>query len=443
MHGLAAPLGVPEFSNLNNVAGWFIKLRWVAAGGVFAVLAAAGLALPGLLPTGKLFALNGVLAGSNAAFYVYYALVKDRNLSKKELSVFFNLQICSDYFLLLGLLYLSGFLENPFAFFFVFHIMLTVFFFPANRVFLYVGGLVAALVSVSLAEYFRLIPHYALFTGVDAGYSSTIIPRAAGVCATLVITGYMGTSIKKRLDERRLQVEIELNRYMSLDKLKSGFILQVTHELRGPLAAVNGFHEMIQRGITGPVGDKTLEILAKATRRNESLLMMIDEMIDYAYMQADTKRIDTSMIPLREVLDAAIDALSSLAEAKGIRFETKCAPGLAVRASRDLASIIASNLLSNAIRYSPAGSAVIVSAVSEGDDVCLEVRDQGIGMSPAELARIFEEFYRTRRAREMERDGTGLGLSIIKKAVESIGGRISVASEVDKGSVFHIYFKGG
>jgi signal transduction histidine kinase len=269
------------------------------------------------------------------------------------------------------------------------------------------------------------------------------VPRLGGVCATLAISGYLGTSIRKRLEEKAQRVEVELDRYKSLDRIKSNFILQVTHELRGPLAAVNGYHEMISRGITGAVSPKTLQTVERATRRTDNLLTMIDEMIDYAYMQTQTERFELTRVNLRELIQANVELLGPQAAAKGIRVEMKCTPDLSICASRDLGNIVLSNLLSNAVKYSPKGSVVSVSAVQEAAEVCLEVKDQGIGMSPAEMDHLFEEFYRTRRAREIERDGTGLGLSIIKKAVESLGGRISVASQVDKGSTFHIYFPKG
>jgi len=435
-----ARLDVSEYTNLNNVVRWLITLRWIAAAGVFLVLCGARIAYPSVFPLAVLFTLNAALALLNALFQIHFQAVKHGNLSKSELAVFFNVQICSDYLLLLLLLYFTGFVENPFAYFFVFHILLTAYIFSTGLVFLYVGGLVVVLAAGAAASYVHLIPHFPFFLGPQAAYLGELLPRTVGVCATLVISGYLGTSIRKRLEEKAQRVEVELDRYKSLDKIKSHFLLQVTHELRGPLAAVKGYHEMIDRGITGPVGSKTLETVGRATRRTDNLLTMIDEMIDYAYMQNDKISFEPANVNLHDLIASNIEALAPQALAKRIRFDVRCAPDLVVSASRDLGTIVLSNLLSNAVRYSPEGSSVTVSAVQESTEVCLEVKDHGIGMTPEEMEHIFEEFYRTRRAREMERDGTGLGLSIIKKAVETIGGRITVASQVDRGSTFHIYF---
>ena len=439
-----AHLEASELSNLNKVARWLIQLRWIAATGVVVVLVAARVWYPVPLPYIALFALVAVLLALNGVYQRWFTLVKSGTLTRTDLVMFFRFQVFVDYILLTLLLYFSGFLENPFLYFFVFHILLTAYLLPARLVFLFIVSLVSLLTGLSVLEYLRVVPHFPLYTALEPGYNAQIIPRLAGFCATLAISGYMGTSIKKRLDDKAHKVEIELEKYKSLDKVKSNFILQVTHELRGPLAAVVGYHEMISRGITGPVEPKTAEVLGRATRRTESLLTMIDEMIDYAYMQTDDKlRFGLSMISLKEAIDANCDAQAGPAEAKGIRFEVKCANGLAVRANRDLLNIILTNLLSNAVRYSPADSLVSIVAEREGREICLAVADRGIGMSAEELGHIFEEFYRTRRAREVERDGTGLGLSIIKKTVDVLGGRIVVTSEVNKGSTFTIYLPEG
>jgi signal transduction histidine kinase len=438
-----ARIDISEYTNLNNVARWLITLRWIAAAGVFLVLCATRFAFPAVLPLPVLFTLNAALALLNSLYHVYFSAVKHRNLSKSELAVFFNLQICSDYLLLLLLLYFTGFAENPLAYFFVFHILLTAYIFSPSLVFFYVGSVVAIFAAGATAISLHLIPHYSFFLRPQSTSLGDLLPRTVGVCVTLAICGYLGTSIRKRLEEKAQRVEVELDRYKSLDRIKSNFLLQVTHELRGPLAAVKGYHEMIERGITGPVGTRTLETVGKATRRTDNLLTMIDEMIDYAYMQTDKIRFEPARINVRDLILANIEALSVQTLAKGMRVELKCAPDLFICASRDLGTIVLSNLLSNAVRYSHEGSTVTISAVQETTEVCLEVKDHGIGMTPGEMEHIFEEFYRTRRAREIERDGTGLGLSIIKKAVETIGGRITVASQVDRGSTFHIYFPRG
>jgi two-component system phosphate regulon sensor histidine kinase PhoR len=236
-------------------------------------------------------------------------------------------------------------------------------------------------------------------------------------------------------------VQVELNRYKELDKIKSNFILQVTHELRGPLAAMNGYHEMLIRGIGGAIPDKAEGLVRKANRRTDNLLTIIDEMIDYAYMKSEEEvRLSTTEIRLAEIIDTNLDLAGAMAQQKGIRLMARCPVTVVFQSNRDLLNIILGNLLNNAIKYSPAGATVTVSGAVADGQVRLRVEDQGYGIEPGELDKIFEEFYRTRRARELERDGTGLGLAIVKRAVESLNGRLTVYSELNRGTTFHIFF---
>jgi signal transduction histidine kinase len=439
--GLAGRLDVSEYHALNPVVRWFINLRWIAAAGVLAALtvARALTSLPLRYPT--LFVLGGTLAVVNVGWYLYFHVLRRAKLSQEELAVFLLLQVVGDYVLLFLLIYFTGFLENPLAFFFVFHTLLTAFLFRDEIAYLFVGGLVAVFAATVAAEYAGLIPHHPLLPTIDpAAYVRQLPLRGAGLAATVVISAYLMTTIKHRIAEKGRRVEIELDRYKTLDRVKSNFLLQVTHELRGPLAAINGYHEMIARGITGASSPRTIETIGKATRRTDNLLTMIDEMIDYAYMTGDVgPKLESAWIRVEDLISDTLDACATLIETRSIRIDTHCPPDLGIEANRDLMRIILGNLVTNALKYSPEGSTVTITAGVDRSDLCLVVRDQGIGIAAEDLDRIFEEFFRTRRARELERDGTGLGLSILKKTVEGMGGRIGVTSEVDRGSAFYVY----
>jgi signal transduction histidine kinase len=430
-----------EYTNLNKVIGWFITLRWIACFGVFLALLIVYFKYDFNIPYKMLFTLNSILFFVNLLFTIYYYFVKFRNFSRKEMSVIFHAQVCSDYILLFLLIYFTGFLENPFSYYFVFHIMLTSLIFSSMLTFMYVGILIAVIITVSLLEMYAVIPHFSLFAVGASTYKDLLIMRAAGLCTTLIFSAYLITSIKNLIEERGLKVEVELNRYKSLDKIKSNFILQVTHELRGPLAALKGYHEMILKGITGDINDRTKDTIKKADRRTQNLLTIIDEMIDYSYMKSEEEvKFDKTEIRVKDVIDYNLDIMQNMAQEKGLHFVSNCSKELVLLTNRDLLNIILTNLISNAVRYSPSGTTVTVNAEQDRGDIHFLVKDEGMGMQSGELDKIFEEFYRSRRAREIERDGTGLGLSIVKKAVESLNGRMTVYSEEGKGTAFHIYF---
>jgi signal transduction histidine kinase len=197
---------------------------------------------------------------------------------------------------------------------------------------------------------------------------------------------------------------------------------------------------MITKGITGPVNEQTMETINKANRRAENLLTIIDEMIDYAYMTTENEsRYEKKRINLKEVIDHNIGLFTDMAKEKSIRLLSRCPAELVVWANRDLVNIILSNLITNAIKYSGGDTTVEVGAAAEDGRIHLTVRDEGMGMSPEELDSIFEEFYRSQRARRIERDGTGLGLPIVQRAVEALDGQISVYSVEGEGTTLHIY----
>jgi signal transduction histidine kinase len=440
---LASKIESSEYAELNRVIGWFIVLRWIAFAGVAATLAAVRLLGLYELPFALLFALTGLLGLLNLSFTAWLRRAKRGVLSRRETAWIFHAQVVCDFVLLFFLVYFTGFLENPICYFFVFHIMLSAFIFNSRTVYAYVGALAVLIAGTFLAEYLRLVPHFRLWSSTVGSYLSQNLPRAAGLVSLLLISAYLVTSIKRRLEEQGQRCEVELDRYRNLDKIKSNFILQVTHELRGPIAAVSGYHEMLLRGLGGKCPPKTLELISKADHRTDNLLTIIDEMIDYAYMKSQEEvRPAKSRQALRGVIEQNLELLETQAAAKRITLVANCPRDLCVPATRDLLKIILVNLVHNAIKYSPPGGQVSVTAQAEGPEVHILVRDQGYGIEPEELERIFEEFYRTRAARQQERDGTGLGLPIVKRAVESLAGRISVYSELGKGSTFHIFLPG-
>lgn len=430
-----------EYSDLNKVISWFIALRWIACAGVLLTLLSADLFFLQQRSFAFLYILNGFLFLINLGFLLYYSKIKDRNLSRQEMGVFFHIQVCCDYLFLFLHIYWTGFLENPFTYFFVFHIILTSFIFSSRVVYVYLSVLIILFCGTTFAQAYRLLPYHplGLIEDIHTYYDSLFI-RLAGLSSTLIITAYLITHIKSRIEERGEGVVVELNRYKSLDKIKSNFILQVTHEIRGPVAALKGYHEMMLKGITGAIPEKTKDALHKADVRTQNLLNIIDEMIDYAYMKSrEDVKFSKSEIHLRQVIMENIELFQPQADRKSIALSFSCPSDMKLLANPDLLNIIFSNLITNAIKYSYEATTVFVTATEDQGMAHIQVKDQGIGIEPDKMEMIFDEFFRSRRAREMERDGTGLGLSIVEKAVEVLDGKIKVYSEKGKGSNFHVF----
>jgi signal transduction histidine kinase len=438
----AAKIESSGYFDLGKVITWFINLRWIASAGVGCALLVAQIFLRFDLPYSFLYILTGALFLANLVFNLLRRKRRNDLSERRQLARQFHLQISSDFLFLFLLIYFTGFFQNPLIYYFIFHLMLASFIFPKRRVYAYLVTLVVLIVAVSFAEYFRVLPHFAL-SGSEHGmdeYYSDLLLRCFALVSTIVIATYLITSIKERIEERGEVVELELDRYKSLERVKSQFILQVTHELRGPVAAIKGYHEMMLKGITGEIPVKTQNTLDRANRRTNNLLMIIDEMLDFAYMKSEedvTK--EAVQVDLGEVFRNNLDLLTPFARQRQVTLQCAVPKGLVLTTNRDLINIILGNLISNAVKYSPNGGVVLAGAEQEGEGIRIHVSDDGMGIEPEELEKIFEEFYRSRRARKIENDGTGLGLSIVQKAVTVLGGRISVYSEIEKGTRIQVH----
>jgi len=227
------------------------------------------------------------------------------------------------------------------------------------------------------------------------------------------------------------QAKEELER---LDKMKSAFMLTVAHELRAPVAAIQGYLRLILDGYADP--DKQREMLERSDQRASELLALIEDLLALARVKDAAPEEKRAPVPVGDVLKQVADLFQVEAAKKRIAFSVRADANPTVLATRDHIRQLWTNLISNAIRYTPEGGSVSVALTVRGDKMEGSVEDTGIGIAEEDLPRIFDEFYRTRTAKEMVSGGTGLGLPIVKRIVETYGGEIHVESEVGKGSRF-------
>ncbi|MBT3272769.1 MAG: HAMP domain-containing histidine kinase [Spirochaetales bacterium] len=220
---------------------------------------------------------------------------------------------------------------------------------------------------------------------------------------------------------------------------KSQFILQVTHELRGPIAALLGYHEMILKGITGEITSETRSTLTRANLRTQRLLAIVDEMLDFARMESEEPgKSQSKFSSIRKEIQTIFEQYASEAKERDVNLINQVPEQSDFDANRDLFHMVFCNLLTNAIKYSPSGGNVTVTASPREGGVKIGVEDEGMGIEREEINRIFEDFYRSRRARVLDDAGTGLGLSIARKAASSLNGHICVKSEPGSGSIFYV-----
>jgi signal transduction histidine kinase len=225
-----------------------------------------------------------------------------------------------------------------------------------------------------------------------------------------------------------------------LDKMKSAFMLTVAHELRAPVAAIQGYLRLILGGYAEP--EKQHEMLQRSDQRASELLLLIEDLLALARVKDTAPMEKRVSVPVGDVLNQVAELLQVEAANKQITFSVQADGNPFVSANREHIRQVWTNLISNAIRYTPEGGKVSVSMFVDGQLVKGRVEDTGIGISPEDQMKIFDEFYRTQAAKGMVSGGTGLGLAIVKRIVETYGGTLSLESEVGKGSRFEFILPG-
>ncbi len=227
--------------------------------------------------------------------------------------------------------------------------------------------------------------------------------------------------------------------FKELDAMKNDFVHMVSHELRSPLTAIKMQHEVILEGLAGEVTAKQRELLSRAMAKIQGLLDLINDSLDIAKIEAGHQQLELMPLELGEILKEVVDFMQAKAEEQEVTLKLAVPPDLPpVRADHRSMEEVFTNLVCNAINYSPDGGEVTISAFSHGDYVEVRVSDCGIGIDPEEITKIFDKFYRVKHPRTRQIIGTGLGLSIVKGIVEAHRGTVEVESRLGAGSTFRV-----
>ena len=233
----------------------------------------------------------------------------------------------------------------------------------------------------------------------------------------------------------------DISHLKELDKMKSEFVAMVTHELRAPIAAVEQQLTVILNGMAGEVTEKQEQLLSRAKERTRGLLDLIKDLLDLSKIEAGKMIQYKEPLSLQEVIQRVVDLMRAEAENKKIDLQFSTPSKISfILADRNSMEGIFTNLISNAIKYTPEGRKVWVTLGEDGEFVKATVSDTGIGIKKTDLPRIFDKFYRVKTTETRQIVGTGLGLSIVKSIVDAHLGSISVESEEGGGTTFTVSF---
>src|SRR5574341_959695 len=241
------------------------------------------------------------------------------------------------------------------------------------------------------------------------------------------------TDANRQLDRARKEAE-------EATRLKSQFLAAMSHELRTPLNAIMGFSQLLQAQTSGKLTEKQLEQVNRIYKNGETLLDLINDLLDLAKIEAGRVELMHTRFIVRDWLNEIASQLESLATEKGLKFIVDYDPEMAGTITGDPVRLrqVAVNLISNAIKFTEKGEVRVHVFKADDKMWSLVVSDTGIGIPPHEQETIFDEFRQVDGSPQRKYGGTGLGLAIVRNLVLMMGGKIRVSSEVGKGSTFTV-----
>jgi signal transduction histidine kinase/DNA-binding response OmpR family regulator len=219
--------------------------------------------------------------------------------------------------------------------------------------------------------------------------------------------------------------------------MKNEFVSTVSHELRTPLTSIKGYVDLILDGSAGEINEMQQDFLGIVKENSDRLVELINEMLDISRIESGRVHLKLEAVNVAESVEGAVETFRAVLTQTGRNVEVHVPAHLPlVVADRDRVGQVLINLVSNALKYSPGGGTVTVTAGHHGDFVTVSVTDEGLGIGKEDLKRLFTKFYRVDSAMTREIGGTGLGLSICKNIIELLGGEITVKSKLGSGSTF-------
>ncbi|UCG87178.1 MAG: HAMP domain-containing histidine kinase, partial [Gemmatimonadota bacterium] len=475
------PAALPATEVLIGRIAWLIRLRWVAIVGVLVFVEAAGRILPIQLFLSRLHAVLGILAVYN--LIVWLALLRMRRLgsvnageaSQREAeepisglarfllprsppgviyydrqavraAMFANIQIGLDLVLLAALLHFAGGIENPLRVFFVFHVIIASILLSRRATYAHATLGLLLLSAVALAECWGVLPHYSLQTHwrPDGYLDSRLVGTQIFLLgATLYVAAYLASSIAARLRRREVDVVV-LSRHLAAkairleaayaevsvaEKAKSQYLRKVAHELRGPLGTIKTALGVVLELGSEAMANQTRRLIKRAHHRAGELAQVTQELLSLSRARGSEAAAEHTQVDLGEVARQVLDEMQGRAENKGVALTVAIEdePIEMLGDPEGLADLLG-NLLSNAVRYTPEDGAVTFRLHEAEGKLVIHVNDTGIGIPEEDLPRIYEEFFRSKLARDVAPDGSGLGMAIVQAVVDQHEGTIAVES---------------
>jgi signal transduction histidine kinase len=427
--------------------GWFTRLRW----------AMGGLALFALLLSWYVLHVRFRLAGEetltpaanvvlgiflyNAVFtfavHVFQAVGK---ITRRLLYGLATGQLVCDMIAACALAHYTGGVENFFIILVLMPLVVATELLPRKWTYLAAGAAVAMIHALAWGEQRGWLEHVdPVWSGRATGLYTDpmyVLMVTSAMTITIFAIVFAASSISLRLRQRETDVEEAYLFLRHADEAKSFFMRKAGHEMRAPLSAIHSILGAIE-DTSEVLGDEHRRMIARAQHRLHGLMQLVDDLRQYSRLRSVSGFLRIRPVPLDAVVRATVELFRPRADHAKVALTCTLQP-VQVEGDEEMLSEATTNLVSNAIQYTPAGGTAHVDLRADHQEAVLTVSDSGIGIGPEAREGLFGEFFRTPEARRRLPEGTGLGLAITRRIVELHQGRIDFAPGEPSGSVFTI-----
>ena len=437
---------LPETLLVRNVH-WFCQLRWLVA----AILVAVGVmaAMPGITQLLSLreriiwpFVLAGILVFENLVFLAHYRRLV--GLSARGIRLSLWGQIVVDLLVLTAVVHYTGSMETYVHFAYLFHIVLACIFFP-RRNSLAVTLTACALYGICIAlEETGLWPPESIFASSRPREWLALTPsleilNVVSAVGIIMVVWYLASYLSAMVRRRDRELVLTNRRLVQARDERMRHMLHTTHQIKAPFAAIHANTQLLLKGYCGELAEPARQIVQKISARSSRLADEIQEMLQLANLSSQSQRPpEPATLDLAEVLRWCVGQVQAKARARGISIDENLSKAKTTCVEEHLKMLFI-NLLSNAVAYSYEGGRVRIACRggADGRPVAVVV-DNGIGIEPEKLPRIFDQHYRTAAAARHNKESSGLGLAIVRHIAEMHALGLRVESRMGEGTKFEV-----
>ncbi len=416
--------------------GWYVNLRWLAVFGILVSVPIGRDMMGYTLGYNEILLVVSIISIINLVYFFLYNHLPKKN-EIFELA-FAEIQIVIDLLIISVLIHYCGGIANPFYFIYLVQVILSGILFP---------GILLPYVNAAIASVLLTISSVLEHLGISNIYNIYDNPPSTAFLITALTAFYAITfsgiyiinnfmigyrSLKRIIDEKNKMLE------KSIEEKNKAFRF-AAHELKSPMIAIKSQLDVIKSLYSDQLKPEIVELLRRTEKRSDQVLNMVKEIISITQINLGLEKPQLETVEYSAWVESIsnnhqINAVNKSITYKLIRLHNKHF----IEFDKTGLEIVLSNLISNAIRYTNPGGEVVIEPFIKKYSFGFSVKDNGIGIEQNELDKIFNEFYRGKKAKEMEQIGTGLGLNLVKEIVKINGGTVKVESAPGKGSTFTV-----